>query len=303
MGPKLAQPHFPDQPVGPELVFPMVPTLTCEPVRWPAGRRPARQPLGHESGGPARPLVPVHGAGAFAHQADTAGIGAAVQLLRSVDAINQHMRQRAVELARTALEGNLTGRRIAVWGAAFKAGIDDIRDSPGLDVAQWLHQAGAHVTVYDPPSHAQARKPAPALAYAPTAAEAAQDADLILITTGWPEFGALDPYAIADRPCCLIQDASACSRGVIVVAWKGSFRLMSSGHVAEPRCLVRPHLPAHRTAEFLGRQQGGGQDAVRVRRPGRGFGGGRPGLTAWRTVTFLTRRVHHRTRALTTSPS
>lgn len=136
---------------------------------------------------------------AFTHQADTAGITPAAQLLRSVDSINQHMRLRAVELARTALDGSLTGRRVAVWGAAFKAGIDDVRDSPSLDVAQRLHDSGAHVTVYDPQGMAQARQAAPALTYAPSAADAAQDADLILLATGWPEFGALDPYSVGDR--------------------------------------------------------------------------------------------------------
>ncbi|BCB80899.1 UDP-glucose/GDP-mannose dehydrogenase family protein [Phytohabitans flavus] len=136
---------------------------------------------------------------AFTHQADTNGINAAANLLRAVDGINQHMRERAVELARVAAGGELSGRCIAVWGAAFKPGIDDVRDSPALDVAQRLHDLDAHVTVYDPQAMAQAREAAPALRYAPSAAEAAQDADLILIATGWPEFGTLDPYVIGDR--------------------------------------------------------------------------------------------------------
>ena len=136
---------------------------------------------------------------AFTHQADTSGINAAATLLRAVDDVNQHMRQRAIDLARAAVGGDLSGRRIAVWGAAFKPGIDDVRDSPALDVAQRLHGLGAHVSVYDPQANAQARQTAPSLHYAPSAAEAAQDADLILIATGWPEFGALDPYTIAAR--------------------------------------------------------------------------------------------------------
>ena len=39
---------------------------------------------------------------------------------------------------------------MAVWGAAFKAGTDDVRDSAGLQVADQLHSLGADVTVYDP---------------------------------------------------------------------------------------------------------------------------------------------------------
>ncbi|MDW5330628.1 UDP-glucose/GDP-mannose dehydrogenase family protein [Plantactinospora sp. KLBMP9567] len=157
---------------------------------------------------------------AFTHQADSTGSTEAAALLRAVDTVNRHRRHLAVELARTVLDGNLAGRRVAVWGAAFKAGVDDVRDSPGLDVAVRLHQAGAQVAVYDPQGMAQARHTAPALSYAPTAADAAQDADLVLVTTGWPEFRSLDPYAIGDRTAVrrLID-----TQGVIVTArWRAA---------------------------------------------------------------------------------
>ena len=153
---------------------------------------------------------------AFTHQAHAAGITPAVDLLRSVDSVNQHMRQRAVDLARAAVGGVLTGRRIAVWGAAFKAGIDDVRDSPALDVSIRLHQAGAHVTVYDPQALTQARQAAPDLAYAHSAGDAADSAHLILVATGWPEFGAIDPHTVAQRVTTpILLDA----RGVISAPW------------------------------------------------------------------------------------
>lgn len=136
---------------------------------------------------------------AYTRQAEAAGILPAAALLRAIDLINQHTRQRAFHLAQDALDGNLAGKLIAVWGAAFKPGIDDVRDSPALDVAQRLHDGGAQVTVYDPQAMAQARHVAPMLTYARTAADAAQDANLVLVATGWTEFGALDPYAIGDR--------------------------------------------------------------------------------------------------------
>jgi UDPglucose 6-dehydrogenase len=136
---------------------------------------------------------------AFTQQAINAGITPTVQLLGSVDTINRHMRQRAVELATAAVGGTPRGRRIAVWGAAFKAGTDDVRDSPALDVAVRLHHAGAQVTVYDPQAIPQAQLAAPNLAYAHTAPDAAQDAHLIIVATGWPEFSAVDPEAVTDR--------------------------------------------------------------------------------------------------------
>nr|MDT0658700.1 UDP-glucose/GDP-mannose dehydrogenase family protein [Micromonospora sp. DSM 115978] len=149
---------------------------------------------------------------AFTQQATAADITPAVELLRSVDTINQHMRHCAVDLARSAVGGTLRGRRIAVWGAAFKAGIDDVRDSPALDVATRLHHEGATVTVYDPQAMPQARQAAPDLTYAQTAAHAAQDAHLVIIATGWPEFNAIDPHTIANRVTTpILLDA----RGVI----------------------------------------------------------------------------------------
>jgi len=157
---------------------------------------------------------------AFTQQAVAGNISPAVALLRSVDSVNQYMRQRAIDLVRLALGGSLTGRRIAVWGAAFKAGTDDVRDSPALDVAQRLHQAGALVTVYDPQAVPQAEKAAPELAYAHTALDAAQDAHLVLVATGWPEFSAVDPYAVAERAGRLsVLDA----RGVITTSrWEAA---------------------------------------------------------------------------------
>ncbi|WP_027659718.1 UDP-glucose dehydrogenase family protein [Salinispora fenicalii] len=136
---------------------------------------------------------------AFTAQAERGGVTTAAEFLHSVDSVNLHMRTRAVTLATAALNGEVRGRRIALWGTAFKPGIDDVRDSPALDVAVRLHGAGAQVTAYDPQGLAMARQSAPQLSYAATAAEAAVGAELIVVGTGWPEFGALDPYVIAER--------------------------------------------------------------------------------------------------------
>jgi UDPglucose 6-dehydrogenase len=134
---------------------------------------------------------------AFTYQAESGGVTAAAGLLRGVNALNLHMRSRAVEMATAALDGDVRDRRIAVWGAAFKPGIDDVRDSPALDVALRLHEAGARVSVYDPQALAMARAAAPRLSYADTAAGAAAGAELIVVGTAWAEFGALDPYVVA----------------------------------------------------------------------------------------------------------
>jgi UDPglucose 6-dehydrogenase len=135
----------------------------------------------------------VRGLRAFAATTGTRGSGAAA-LLTVIDEINSGRRQRVVDLARTLL-GELAGKRIALWGAAFKPGTDDVRDSPGLDVADRLSCLGADVVVYDPQATGNALVVFPHLGYADSAAAAARDADAVLVVTAWPEFAAIDPAA------------------------------------------------------------------------------------------------------------
>jgi UDPglucose 6-dehydrogenase len=80
-----------------------------------------------------------------------------------------------------------------VLGAAFKPYSDDVRDSPALDVARILHGMGAQVTVYDPAALANARRACPDLGYADSVADAARDAQVVLLLTEWPEFTGLSP--------------------------------------------------------------------------------------------------------------
>jgi UDPglucose 6-dehydrogenase len=133
---------------------------------------------------------------AFAARARELGADFAGDLLGVVDAINLSRRSRVVEMARKICGGELRGRRIGLWGAAFKANTDDIRDSPALDVAEQLHAQGAVVTVYDPMALDNAKAAHPQLRYAENAMTAAADADVLVIVTPWPEFGELDPEEV-----------------------------------------------------------------------------------------------------------
>ncbi|HEY5856131.1 MAG TPA: UDP-glucose/GDP-mannose dehydrogenase family protein [Aldersonia sp.] len=125
------------------------------------------------------------------------GADQALTLLREVDAINARRRTRVVELAGEAC-GSLPGARVAVLGAAFKPGSDDVRDSPALDVAGRLHLHGAAVTVYDPRAMENSRALFPMLEYAPSALDACVAADVVLVLTEWPEFRELDPGIVGD---------------------------------------------------------------------------------------------------------
>jgi UDPglucose 6-dehydrogenase len=129
---------------------------------------------------------------AFQHRAGELGVDHVTSLMREVDAINLHRRERVGQIAAEML-GELAGARVAVLGAAFKPDSDDVRDSPALAVAGRLHLAGAHVSVYDPKANANAARRFPTLTYAGSALEACRDADLVLHLTEWPEFRALTP--------------------------------------------------------------------------------------------------------------
>ncbi len=133
---------------------------------------------------------------AFAARALELGVDCAGELLGVVDAINTGRRGRVTELAGKACGGDLRGRRVAMWGAAFKAGTDDVRDSPALDVAAQLYGQGAAVTVYDPLAIGNAQAIHPELEYAPHPVKAAAGADVLIIATGCGEFRTIDPASL-----------------------------------------------------------------------------------------------------------
>jgi UDPglucose 6-dehydrogenase len=133
---------------------------------------------------------------AFMARARELGADQALSFLREVDAINMRRRARMVDLAREQCDGSVLGKRVVVFGAAFKPDSDDIRDSPALSVAASLQLQGAQVTVYDPKANDNARKMFPTLEYADSALEAADRAHVVLHLTEWSEFAALDPEVL-----------------------------------------------------------------------------------------------------------
>jgi UDPglucose 6-dehydrogenase len=135
---------------------------------------------------------------AFIARATELGAGQAVGFLREMDAINLRRRARAADLASELVGRDLAGVPVCVLGAAFKPGSDDVRDSPALDVARILHGMAARVTVYDPAALASARRACPDLGYAESITGAAQDAEVVLLLTEWPEFAELGPGRLGD---------------------------------------------------------------------------------------------------------
>jgi len=133
----------------------------------------------------------------FVAAAEALGTPGAVGLLRETEAINQHQRDGIVQSAGRLLEHAWSRSRVAVLGAAFKPGSDDVRDSPALDIAARMHLRGAMVVIHDPRAMDNASALWPSLTYAATAEQACEGADLILLLTEWPEYVELDPVSLA----------------------------------------------------------------------------------------------------------
>lgn len=114
--------------------------------------------------------------------------GYGFKLLSSVIEVNN--RQRAMFFKRIVqVLGPLKGRRVALWGLAFKPHTDDIRESAAVEIAQRLVAHGAEVVAYDPEAHENAKMMLPDhVSFAPTAVDAAQGAEALIVLTEWPEF-------------------------------------------------------------------------------------------------------------------
>lgn len=84
--------------------------------------------------------------------------------------------------------GSLEGKRVAVWGLAFKPKTDDIREAPSLAIIEWLLSKGATVAAYDPEATDNFKKEFPSIEYAEKPYDALQDADALVLCTEWDEF-------------------------------------------------------------------------------------------------------------------
>jgi UDPglucose 6-dehydrogenase len=108
-----------------------------------------------------------------------------------------------VEKVRVDVTGKKTGSlshvRLGLFGLTFKAGTDDLRDSPALAVAALLRQAGAELVAYDPAMAAELEHPGLAgLTVVDDPYLAAKDAEAIVVLTEWPEFRSLDWTKLAE---------------------------------------------------------------------------------------------------------
>ncbi len=141
-------------------------------------------------------------------------VGVPLQILSATAAVN--FERQALPYCRLidAL-GSLQGKRIAVWGLAFKPGTDDVRDAPALALLQRCLADGADVVAYDP-CVKQLSQEFSSVSMGVDARHTTTNADALVVMTDWPEFAEIDRGAIlgAMRGTCIIDPRYALAKHV-----------------------------------------------------------------------------------------
>jgi UDPglucose 6-dehydrogenase len=112
------------------------------------------------------------------------------EILNAVEKVNKKQKEVLTEKVLSFYHNDITGKRFAVWGLAFKPNTDDIREAPALIIIERLLAKGASVCAFDPEAMKAVKKYHPQLQiqYANSIYEAAQGVDALLIITEWNEF-------------------------------------------------------------------------------------------------------------------
>jgi len=126
----------------------------------------------------------------------TAGdFGYTAQMLKAVDDINNAQKEVIFSKIHKHFDGELAGKRIALWGLSFKPNTDDMREAPSRVLMEALWEAGASVTAYDPKAMEETARiygDREDLSLVDTKEAATVNADALVIMTEWNSFRALD---------------------------------------------------------------------------------------------------------------
>ncbi len=117
------------------------------------------------------------------------GCGIKLEVLSGVESANERQKTILMTKVKAALGGDLRGRRVAVWGLAFKAGTDDMREAPALTLIDALLREGASICAHDPAALEHTRGLlGNRIDYAETNYEALVGADALVVVTDWNEY-------------------------------------------------------------------------------------------------------------------
>ena len=112
-----------------------------------------------------------------------------MRVLQAVEAVNEDQKHLLYDKLQKHFNGELKGKKIAMWGLAFKPETDDMREAPALVLIDLLKNAGAEIVAYDPVAMKEAqRRVGDTISYAPDMYSALKDADALMLLTEWKEF-------------------------------------------------------------------------------------------------------------------
>lgn len=111
------------------------------------------------------------------------------KILKSVMSVNQQQKTKMLPAIKAYFKGDLSGKKIAVWGLAFKPYTDDIREAPALENITALLIEGAEIKAYDPEAQANVEKIfGNKISFGSDLYDTIDGADALLVVTEWPEF-------------------------------------------------------------------------------------------------------------------
>jgi len=113
-------------------------------------------------------------------------VGASFDILEAVERVNERQKLVLLDKVRAALGGALSGTTVAVWGLAFKAETDDMRESPAIPLVQGMLADGAAIRAHDPKATESAQHLfGDRVHYAADPYTALEAADALVIVTEW----------------------------------------------------------------------------------------------------------------------
>lgn len=121
--------------------------------------------------------------------------GYETELLNAVESVNLRQKKTLFNKLSRAFDGDLAGKKIALWGLAFKPNTDDMREAPSRTLMEALWEAGASVQAYDPESMKECRRiygDRDDLTLVADRVQAVKGADALVIVTEWKEFRTID---------------------------------------------------------------------------------------------------------------
>ncbi|MBE0464412.1 UDP-glucose dehydrogenase family protein [Halomonas colorata] len=129
-------------------------------------------------------------------------VGYRAEMLEAVEAINERQKHTLFEKLSKAFNGELKGKKIGVWGLAFKPNTDDMREAPSRVLMESLWEAGAQVYAYDPEAMTETRHiygNRDDLKLCERMEDAVAGADALVICTEWKQFRAVNLAWIASQ--------------------------------------------------------------------------------------------------------